>query len=368
MKDGDDRERIVTLPSPWNAARRVFSNNSRDRKFTVAVNSGFTVAVAREANFEIITGDYLVSGDRGVHAIVGGRFLQLSEVRTFGIAVRDGRIWCASSGDRYSSITRADLPAVLEPGQRLDFTEIHRAPTSKNGRYHQIGFMGDSLAVAATERNSILFLDPEDGKTISECQPFRDHFGDPIPGDHNHINSVYECGECLLFCAYKAGNHALLCVLHGNQVKAYQISNRGAHDICIEGRNLWHSDTFGVPEDKGGDDCGYPMKNNRRVAEDFFSKPPGRVVRGISGTGGELLFGHSHKGPRSKRYDGKGSIIRLDGGSFAGEFEVPFAQVYDILRLDGKRFDEPPAVGTWEEVNAFFEETLGPCVYGRELD
>ena len=368
MSEGGESERIAPVARPIPAARKAFAHALRDRRFVAALGACSTVADLDASGFANFTGNYLISGDRGVHAVVGGRFLRLSEVRTFGIAVRGGRLYCASSDDRYSSITRADLPAVIEPGQTLDFTEIQRSPTSKNGRYHQIGFMGDRLAVAATERNSVLLLDPEDGNTISEIRPFRDHFGDPVSGDHNHINSVSECGECLLFCAYKAGDHALLCVLHGDRVKGYRISNWGAHDICIEGRNLWHSDTFGVPAELGGDECGYPMKNNRRVAEDFFSKPPGRVVRGISGIGGELLIGHSHKGPRSKRYDGKGSIIRLAEGSFAGEIEVPFAQVYDILRLDGKRFDEPPAVGTWEEVNAFFEETLGSCVYERKLD
>ena len=34
----------------------------------------------------------------------------------------------------------------------LEFEEIQRAATSMNGRYHQIGFMGDRLAVVATEK------------------------------------------------------------------------------------------------------------------------------------------------------------------------------------------------------------------------
>lgn len=365
MKSGDGRERIVKLPSPWISARKAFIHHGRDRKFTAAVNSAFTVEEVKGADFGNVTGDYLISGDRGVHAIVGGRFLRLSEVRTFGIAVRNGMLWCAASGDRYSSICRAALPTQLEPGQRLKFEEIHRAPTSKNGRYHQICFIDDRLAVTATDNNAILFLDPMSGETIAECLPFRDHFGVPMSGDHNHINSVSQCGECLLFCAYKAGKRALLCVLHGDRVKAYPISNVGAHDIHLEGRNLWHSDTFGHPEDDGGDGCGYPMKNNRPVDAEFFSKPPGKVMRGIAGTGEELLVGHSHKGPRAKRYDGNGSIIRLVGEKVIEETAVPFSQVYDILRLDGRHFDAPPAIGTWDEINGLFTSIL--CVYEQSL-
>ena len=361
-------DRIVPVGNPLQAVRRAFARNLRDRAFVKAVASQTTVTEVKGDGFRDVTGDYLISGDRGVHAVVGGRLLRLSGTRTFGIAVRDGILYCAASDDRYSSICRAALPAVLEPGKTLEFEEIQRAATSKNGRYHQIGFVGNRLAVAATERNAILFLNPEDGTTVAECFPFRDRFGDPVLGDHNHINSVSECGECLLFCAYKAGKHALLCVLHNDRVKAYRIDNRGAHDVYIEGRNLWHSDTFGVPAELGGDDCGYVMKNNRRVDADFFSTPPGKVVRGIAGTGEELLVGHSHKGPRSKRYEGKGSIIRLVGDKVVNETPVSFAQVYDILRLDGRHFDESPAFGTWEEVTTHFTSILGPCVYEQTLD
>ncbi len=357
------QSRIVPLPDPWAVARRAFANHWRDRKFVKAITKPGLITDTGAPGFSGFSGDYLVSGDRGVHAIVGGRFLRLTEVRTFGIAVRDGILWCAVSGDRHSSICRAAMPPRMEPGNALHFEEIHRARTSKNGRYHQIGFMDGRLAVAATENNAILFLDPMSGETLSECLPFRDRFGTPVGGDHNHINSVSQCGECLLFCAYKAGDRALLCVLHGDKLKAYPIANRGAHDVYLEGKNIWHSDTFGRPADKGGNGCGYPMKNNRPVDEAFFSAPPGKVMRGIAGTGAELLVGHSHKGTRAKRYDGNGSIIRLEGEKFAAETAVPFSQVYDILRFDGRHFDQPPAFSTWDEVNAHFASILGPCVY-----
>lgn len=360
---------IVQLPNPWDAIRKAFAYHGRDRAFVKAVNSQCVISDTGLKDFKKISGNYLVSGDRGVHAVVGGRFLQLSKVITYGIAVRNGMIWCASSCDRYSSICRAELPEHLMPGQRLAFEEIHRAKTSKKGRYHQIGFIGDRLAIAASENNVIRYLDPMSGEILSECLPFRDSFGEPIGGDHNHINSLSESGECVLFCAYKAGQGSLLCVLNGNRdrVKGYEISSMGLHDIYIEGENLWFSDTFGLPTKLGGDDCGHLMKNNCKVDAGYFSAPPGKVIRGIAGTGKELLVGHSHKGPRAKRYKGKGSIIRLVGEKVVEETSVPFAQVYDILRLDGRHFDEPPALGSWDEINARFVSILGSCVYEQVL-
>jgi hypothetical protein len=368
VKNTSLQNHITPLRNPFDSARKAFASHSRDRKFVKALNSESEIIAIGGFDFSAFAGDYLVSGDRGVHAIIGGELLKLFGTRTFGIAVRGREFFTACSNDHYSSICRTTLPETIAPGERMKFTEIFRASTSKSGRIHQIGFFKGQLAVAHTDANAILFLNPESGEVISQCEPFRDHFGAPITGDHNHINSVSQCGECLLFCAYRAGRHSLLCVLHDNHVKGYPVRNTGAHDIHITGETLYYSDTFGRPIADGGDECGYLMKDNRPVDEAYFSKPPGRALRGIAAQGGELLVGHSHKGPRAKRYKGKGSIIRIVDDRVAGEAEVPFAQLYDIMRLDGRHFDEPPSVGTWDEVNGLLEAVLGPCVYERVLD
>jgi hypothetical protein len=367
VKSRESQPCIAPLVSTLEAVRKAISRAGRDRRFVKSINSKSTISRLAGSEFGVFSGDYLISGDKGIYAIRKGTFLRLFNTRTFGIAIRGNELFAACSNDHYSSICKASLPADIAADERLRFSEIFRTPTSKSGRIHQIAFYNDQLAVAHTDGNAILFLCPDSGELLSECRPFRDHFGDPIPGDHNHLNSVSQCGECLLFCAYKAGDRALLGVLHGDRVKAYPIRNVGAHDIHLEGRNLWHSDTFGLSVDKGGDGCGYPMKNNRRVDGESFSAPPGKVMRGVAGTGEELLVGHSHKGPRAKRYDGNGSIIRLVGEKVVGETTVPFSQVYDILRLDGRHFDEPPAFVTWDDVNDHFTSILGPCVYEQTL-
>jgi hypothetical protein len=368
MKNLAAQERIVPLKNTLDSLRHVVSRSVRDRKFVKSLNAESKITAVPGFDFKVFSGDYLVSGDRGIYAIRDGKLLNLFGTRTFGIAIRGTELFTASSNDHYSSICKAVLPDQIAPGASLKFTELFRTPTSKSGRIHQIGFFNDQLAVAHTDANAILFLNPETGDVISQCQPFRDHFGLPIGGDYNHINSVSQCGECLLFCAYRAGENSLICVLHENRVKGYAVPNTGAHDIHLTGETLYYSDTFGRPVSAGGDECGYLMANGHRVDEAYFSKPPGRAVRGIAGSGDELLVGHSHKGPRAKRYKGSGSVFRIVGGKVVHEVVVPFSQVYDILRLDGRHFEEPPRFKTWDELNRFLSATLGPCAYERELD
>jgi len=369
VKNSQPPPPVVPLESPIGAIRKTFSKAIRDRRFVKAINSEWEIHRVEGTDVTAFSGDYLISGEKGIFAIKEKELLQLFGTRTFGIARRGNELFAASSNDHYSAVCKASLPEEIAVGKSLRFSEIFRIRTSKSGRIHQIGFYNDQLAIANTDSNSILFLDPDSGEVISECFPFRDHFGLPVVGDFNHINSVSQCGECLLFCAYRTGTNSMIGVLHGKRVRGYAATNVGAHDVHLAGDVVYYSDTFGKPVSEGGSECGFLMANGQPVDEEFFSQADGgRAVRGIAGCGNELVVGHSHKGSRSKRYKGKGSIFRIVNGKVECEISVPFSQVYDIMRTDGRHFEESPCHGTWDEVNAFLESRLGPCIYERELD
>jgi hypothetical protein len=367
MKNPSSLPRIVPLETPFQMVRKAFARIYRDRCFVRSVNATSVIRRISVPSLRQVSGNYLISGDTGIHAIQDGVLLRLFGTRSYGIAVRGNELFAASSNDHYSSIHKALIPKEFSDGDTLRFSEIFRIGTNKKGRVHQIAFFNDQLAVTHTYANTILFLDPESGSVISECKPFRDHFGWPIEGDHNHINSLSQCGECLLFSAYRAGTRSLIGAIYGDDVKGYAVDHVGIHDVYVTGKMIYYSDTFGDPVSTGGDDCGFLMANNRRVAEDCFSRPPGRAIRGIANVGNELLVGHSHKGARSKRYEGNGGLFRIIDGKVADEIVLPFAQVYDLMRTDGRHFEEPPHFEKWEELNEFLSSTLGPCVYEQRI-
>jgi hypothetical protein len=367
MKKEAPIQSIANVESPWSTIRKTLRNLRRNRDLFRAVNSESCVRQLDVPEAKTFSGNYLVSSDRGVFAIQAGKMFRLLEVDTFGIAVRDGELFVACSNDSYSSVCRCALPKKIANGGQLKFTELLRVPIIKSGRIHQIAFFKDMLVVAQTAANSILFLNPASGEILSECSPFRDRFGKAIGGDHNHINSVSQCGDCLLFCAYKTGPTAMIGVIHENRVKGYPIKNRGAHDVHISGKTLFYSDTFGGTFTDGSSECGFPMANRCAVDEEFFKKPPGFAIRGISQSGEEMVIGHSHKGPRAKRFDGNGALFRVVQNKVVQTLTTPFAQVYDVVRVDGKHFDAPPTVQTWDEINSFLESVLGAPIYEIEL-
>ncbi|MEO5802492.1 MAG: hypothetical protein ABIR24_03115 [Verrucomicrobiota bacterium] len=368
MSGKPPKESISEIEAPWSAIRKSARNIYRDRRLFKAVNSVSRVKKLSFPDLKTFCGHYLISSDQGVFAIQDGQMLQLIQRDTYGIAVREGELFIACSNDNYSSVCKCALPESLRPGGSLKFSEIFRVPINKSGRIHQIGFYNDALAVAQTCSNSIVFLNPSSGEILSECRPFRDRFGTAIGGDHNHINSISQCGECLLFCAYKAGPTAMIGLLHENRVKGYPIRNKGAHDVYLSGKTLYYSDTFGGTFTDESSECGFLMANKIRVDEEFFNKPPGFAIRGVSQRGPELVVGHSHKGPRAKRFDGNGALFRIVENKVVQTVKTPFAQVYDIVRMDGKHFDAPPDFLRWDEINPFLESILGAPIYEMRLD
>ncbi|MEP6662294.1 MAG: hypothetical protein ABJC04_01400 [Verrucomicrobiota bacterium] len=362
------KQPLAPVEPGWKVMRKTIRGVHRNRALLRAVNTTVRVRKLNVPEGKTFSENYLISSDRGVFALQKGEMFQLTDVDTFGIAVCHGELFAACSNDDFSSVGKCAFSLPLLPNASLKFTEIFRTPINKKGRIHQINFYHDTLAVTLTAENSIAFLNPSSGEILSECSPFRDGFGAAIGGDHNHINSLSQCGESLLFCAYKAGTGALIGIISGKRVQGYPVKNKGAHDVYISGRTLFYSDTFGAMFGEGRSECGFLMSNNQPVDEMFFNQPPGFAIRGICQRGEEMIVGHSHKGPRSKRFAGNGALLRIVKDKVVQTLTVPFAQVYDIVGLDGQHFDAPPAFQTWDETNAFLESVLGAPIYSRTLD
>ena len=341
------------------AMRRGIKNAWQNRSYFRAVNGVSTVRRVAVAGEEKILGSYFVTSEKGLYAFAGGQCLRVCALDCFGVAVRDGFLYLAGSNATYSSISRAKLPGKLTPGTQLHFEEIYRVVALKSGRIHQIGFYGPHLAISHTSTNSVILIDPGTGEQVAEGAPFLDAYGIPIRGDHNHINSVSQAGECLLFSAYRAGEQSLLGVMRGGQVRGYAFEHRGVHDIYLAGETFYFSDTFGQIYSQGEDQCGFLMADRERVDETFFRQPGGLAVRGLAQSGNELLAGHSHKGRRAARFKGNGSLIRLADERGTDIIKLPFAQVYDIARTDGAHFTEPPSLTTWDAITARLETLFG---------
>jgi hypothetical protein len=342
-----------------------FKRELADAKGRAAARGRFRVRALDCPGIDRIRGECLITSDRGLYAVSRGQLWQLFAGDTFGVAVAGGELFVSFSTHLHSRVIRTPWRGEVSADAILEYAPVYEVGTQKPTRIHQLGTFKEWLLICQTSTNSLVFIDRKSGEETRQYHPFLDQFGAAIQYDHNHLNSVCACGEVLLICAYRAGTAAMLAVVDGERLRGYQVRHTGAHDVFVSGRDVYYSDTFGAAAEKGATRYGYLIRNNRRVAESFFTRNHGYAVRGICQIGDELLIGHSHKGERRKRFLGHGSLLRFDGLSVTDEIALPFAQVYDIIRFTGEHAD-PPAVTTWAEVNQLFTEYFGPPVYSRD--
>jgi hypothetical protein len=308
---------------------------------------------------------YLITSERGVHLLAGDELARVAELPSFGIAIAGDDVYLADSTSSQTGVLRTSLATLLDEAADLATERLfsQRILTS-NERIHQICLAGDALWVANTARNTLLRLDRRSGAVGAEIAPFLDRFGDPVLHDQNHLNSVCACGDALLFVAYRAGPRSLIGLVADGQVVGFGFPHVGVHDIHIAGGDVIFSDTFGAGED--ADAGGAPFVNGKPLDPGFFAAPPGCVVRGVAGGGGQLVIGHSHKGIRQKRFEGRAGLLVAEGGRIVARSELPFSQFYDVVQLSGRKFDEPPAVQGFAEIRSLLAGVLGPPVYEGE--
>lgn len=308
-----------------------------------------------------IGGRYHVSTDNGLFLVENGAVWQLHDLPVYGIAREGGHFWCAAfhRPGKQSIVFRVP-DKDLEPGRHLTADVLYRiGARSSNVRLHQAGAGVGRVHFANTRRNCILTIDSADPRRQVETFPFLDTFGDPILEDHNHINSVTDAGDCLLFVAFRAGGGSIIGVIRDGEVTGFRYRTAGVHDIYLRGNDFWFSDTFGPALD-GVLDGGAPVTRDGVFSPDAFA---GRqVIRAAAEQDGEIIVGHSFRGSREERGKGRGALIVFRDGAPVGREEFVASQVYQILRADGGNFDSP-LHGRCDDILAMFRDALGEPVH-----
>lgn len=309
------------------------------------------------ADLPPLSGRYYFTTDRGIFALEGTRLTQLTTRGGFGLALAQGTAYCSLDFGALTCV--AAFPAsALENGGRVDALICYRRMgRHSRERIHQVTSAGGPVWFANTGRNTLVRLSQQ-GEP-SEFAPLADAFSTPVFADHNHINSVVDYGDYVVFTAFSAGGGSLVGMVDGEQVTGFSYPVPGAHDIYATATGFVFCDSFGADASGG---CIVSEKGKLPLP-----LPPGEwLVRGIAGHGDEWLVGCSYKqDAQNKRFDGQGAILVLRGGK-AVSFPVPAAQVFQIVHADGGFFQPPPPTQK-ESMLSALRAALGEPVYRGRL-
>lgn len=310
-----------------------------------------------------LRGHYLVSSEQGIFHVYDRFVRNIFPFYTFGLSVDRGCLFAAVSFGEWSCIVSARIDLRDDDIVELSSFRLLRVVETKyhNERIHQLHVRGGRIAVANTRTNSILLLDAETGKLILDIYPISDSTGFPIKNDHNHINSVYQAGEVLFFAAHSAGRiGSFLGYIHGGRVTASGFPNRGIHDIIPTSDGLVFSDTFGasLADFRGG---GNLVVGGRAVLPSIGEK--GFMIRGVAGSQTELVVGHSNHGNRADRFKANGALLVLERLELKCVNEVPFSQVHDIIRVDGRKMDSECDIVKADAAKRLLVRDVGDLAY-----
>lgn len=312
-----------------------------------------------------VQGRYLVSSERGVFEVSANRIRRACPLPAFGIARVGDDFYAATWTARDSVVMRGRIRDGADGVQIDGLREIFRAPMlSDAGRIHQIGVYGDALWLCNTAFNQLTKLDRRSGTFLANVAPFRCSYGHPISGDHNHINSVFPQGRWLLFSAFKINRRGAFGLIGGGECRIWAHRNIGIHDCVIAGRDFWFSDSYRF-WDGVGKGCVYRGREQFDAAH--FDATENGFVRGIAGHGSEELFGNSHSGSRETRFAGRGNLMLAREGRVTHRISFPGAQVYDVIRADGRHFEAPPSVSGFADAARLLDEVFGPPVESMPL-
>lgn len=314
-------------------------------------------------NWDLRRGYYITS-EKGVFRLDRSGFHRIHKIPTYGMALFGDWVFFSFiarfDGD-HSLVVRGDREALTESGRKFHFQEVYRIRCqTTHERIHQVSRGTDCIWVANTGRNTLLRIDPESCAVLSEIPLFTDRFGHRVLHDQNHVNSVAQYGDNVLFTAYRAGERSLIGVMDDTSIIGYAYPHVGIHDICLGDGNFLFCDTFGKP---GSETGGVPVTRDGPLDPDFFAKPPGYVVRGVAGCEDEMLIGHSHKGTRAKRFKGHGSLLLVRKGKVAAVSAVKPAQVYQIITENGDFLERPQKPVKPEDLHSMLTHVLGDPVY-----
>jgi hypothetical protein len=315
---------------------------------------------AAEAEVDLpIAGRYLISSERGIYELAHSRLRRLSPVPAFGMAVIDGTIYLATWYQGYSTVVRGRLERLLS-GQSPDWQEIYRINIlTEAGRIHQIAAAGDALWLANTSRNAYTKIDRHTGAWMGNVTPFRCSFGHPLLVDHNHVNGVFPQAGYLLCAAFKINTRSAFALCGEGRIDVFAYPNMGVHDCLLTGDDFLFCDSYRMWQGARG---GAPVRNGRLIDEAYFDSHPAYFVRALAGEGRDMLVGNSHAGEADRRFAGSGALILMRDDRVMHSTDVPFAQIYEILREDGTHFDLPPKARSFSEAREVLTRSLGAPV------
>lgn len=308
---------------------------------------------------------YYFTSEKGVFRLESSGIYRVLDVACYGIAIGGPWVFLALYSHDTAIMVRGDRRALHEPGRDFAFREIYRLRTlSSNERIHGLYLGDEALWVANTGRNTLLQIDPEAAEVVAEIPVIRDRFDRPVLFNNNHINSVSEYDGTVLFAAYRAGAQSMIGVYDGATVTGFGYPCEGVHDIFLTEGGFVLCDTFGANTDEAG---GMPVTEEGPLDPRFFARPPGCIVRGVAGSPDELLIGHSHKGERAQRFEGRGAILIARDGRVVGRIDVRPAQVYQIITEDGDFTVPRPRKVEADALRRMFRDALGPPIYEAAL-
>jgi hypothetical protein len=156
-------------------------------------------------------------------------------------------------------------------------------------------------------------------------------------------------------------------VAGAGRIRFYAYRSAGIHDCHFTGNDFLFSDSFRLDRsDKRGPN-GCVMRNGKVIDPTFFDANDVGCVRGMAGSGTEMVVGLSFPGGGAERLRGAGGLMLLQDWAVTHRISLPCAQVYDVLREDGRSFDSPPATSNFEEATRQLESALGPPVLETPL-
>jgi len=314
----------------------------------------------------LIDGDYFITTEKGLFRMGPNGLYHILNFPTYGIAI-SGEFFFLSIQIRNTALIISGQAKSLFQAARLQPVVIKKFTTlTSSQRIHQMTKGPSGIWVANTASNSILQIDPSSKTLLREFYPFVDKFGAEITHDQNHINSVLEHADGLFFTAYTAGLGSLLGVIHHDWVYGYAFPNPGIHDIYILKDDFLLFDTFGLNQPGSG---GIPISKKGPLLTEFFSKPPGWILRGAARCGAETVIGNSFKGERSKRMTGEGSLLVYRNQEIKREITLPFAQIYQIVNRNGEHLQEADSTEpSVTSIKAMFQECFGDPIYIQRLN
>jgi hypothetical protein len=283
---------------------------------------------------------YYIATDRGVYLANKEGLYRIINcdskyVLPYGFTVLLDKFYLGMYINDHTILLEGDRASLSTPGSSLKLREVFKIKTPlQNGRIHQITASKGCIWVSLTGNGSLIKYVPGSSH-ISVLQPIKDRFGEPVWGPENHINSVVEHNNHVFFTAYQAGGGSMIGVWDGEKVIGWKYENKGVHDFYITKDGYLFFDTF---NDEGG--C---FVGSGKIIE-FPDKEKASLARGAAGNEKESIVGCSHKGKKKEdRLKGSASIIMSFQTKFGGvssKIQMPFAQVCQIVNLEGRHFYE----------------------------